>query len=212
METQPGYDELAEQYELAFPDPFQTPLERHAVAAFADMVLDSPGDGQVLDIGCGTGHVTAELASRGLRVVGIDPSHAMLNVAQRSHPDVPFRPGDADLSGSPELTNQQVPLQGVLARFSLIHIDPHLLVGVLDSWAKPMPAGGVVLLTFQTNDNDGQPVAPFDHAVAPAWRWHPDEMSKRLAQTRFHEAWRTMSQPDSLHRFPECHLAAVRRP
>lgn len=212
METQPGYEELAEQYELTFPDPFQTPLERHAVAAFADMVLDSPGEGQVLDIGCGTGHVTAELASCGLRVVGIDPSHAMLNVARRSHPDVLFCQGDADLSGSPELTRQQVPIQGVLARFSLIHIDPHLLGRVLDSWAKPMPTGGVVLLAFQSTDRDGQLVAPFDHAVAPAWRWHPDEMSMRLAHAGFHEVWRTMSHPDSLHRFPECHLAAVRRP
>ena len=211
METQPGYDELAEQYELAFPDPFQTPLERHAVAAFADMVLESHGEGRVLDIGCGTGHVTAELAHRGLEMVGIDPSQAMLSVARRSHPEVSFRQGDANLNGSPELTDQRVPLQGVLARFSLIHIDPHLLGGVLDSWAEPMLAGGVVLLAFQSTDSDEQPVVPFDHAVAPAWRWHPDEMSKQLAQAGFTETWRIMSQPDSLHRFPECHLAAVRR-
>ena len=31
----PGYDSLAAQYEDAFPEPFRTPLERHAVAAFA---------------------------------------------------------------------------------------------------------------------------------------------------------------------------------
>ncbi|MGX5360331.1 SAM-dependent methyltransferase, partial [Kocuria sp. KH4] len=59
---------------------------------------------------------------------------------------------------------------------------------------------------------EGQPVVPFDHAVAPAWRWHPEEMSARLARAGFVEAWRTMSLPDSLHRYPECHLAAIRRP
>ena len=210
--TQPGYDELAEQYELTFPDPFQTPLERHAVAAFADMVLDHHGEGTVVDIGCGTGHVTAELAHRGLEVVGIDPSEAMLGIARRSHPEMVFRRGGANLYDSPEPTDQLVPLRGVLARFSLIHIDPDLIGGVLDSWAQRMPAGGVVLLAFQSTDGEGQPVVSFDHAVAPAWRWHPEEMSARLARAGFDEAWRTMSRPDSLHRFLECHLAAIRRP
>ena len=212
MGTQPGYDELAEQYELTFPDPFQTPLERHAVAAFADMVLEHHGEGTVVDIGCGTGHVTAELAHRGLHVVGIDPSEAMLDIARRSHPEVEFCRGQANLNASPESTDQLVPLRGVLARFSLIHVDPHLIGGVLASWARRMPSGGVVLLAFQSTDSDEQPVVPFDHAVAPAWRWHPQEMSARLARAGFDEAWRTMSRPDPLHRFPECHLAAVRRP
>ena len=212
METQPGYDELAEQYELTFPDPFQTPLERHAVAAFADMALEHHCEGTIVDIGCGTGHVTAELAHRGLEVTGIDPSDAMLKIAQRSHPDVVFRRGDANLNDSLGLNDQQLPLRGVLARFSLIHVDPDLIGGVLAAWAQRMPAGGVVLLAFQSTDSDEQPLVPFDHAVAPAWRWHPEEMSRRLARAGFDEAWRTVSRPDPLHRFPECHLAAVRRP
>lgn len=70
--------------------------------------------------------------------------------------------------------------------------------------------GGVVLLAFQSTGEE--PVLPFDHAVAPAWRWHPDEMSKQLARVGFDEAWRTTSRPDRSHRFPEYHLAAARRP
>lgn len=212
MGTQPGYDELAEQYELAFPGPFQTPLERHAVAAFTDMVLEHHGEGTVVDIGCGTGHVTAELAHRGLEVVGIDPSEGMLGIARRSHPEVVFRRGDANLNDSPAPTDWLVPLRGVLARFSLIHIGPHLIGGVLASWAQRMPAGGLVLLAFQSTDGEEQPVLSFDHAVAPAWRWHPEEMSARLARAGFDEVWRTMSRPVPMHRFPECHLTAVRRP
>ncbi|MUN63795.1 methyltransferase domain-containing protein [Kocuria sediminis] len=212
MRTQPGYDALAEQYELTFPDPFQTPLERHAVAAFTDMVLQHHSEGTVVDIGCGTGHVTADLAHRGLEVVGIDPSEAMLGIALKSHPEVAFRRGEANLNDTVELTDQLAPLRGVLARFSLIHVDPHRIGGVLASWAQRMPTGGVVLLAFQSTDDEGRPVAPFDHAVAPAWRWHPDEMSAQLARAGFDEAWRTISRTDPLHRFPECHLAAVRRP
>jgi trans-aconitate methyltransferase len=212
VETQSGYDELAEQYELTFPDPFQTPLERHAVATFVDMLVEHRGEGTVVDIGCGTGHVTAELAHRGLEVVGIDPSEPMLGIARRSHPDVVFRRGEANLSVSPESTDQLVPLRGVLARFSLIHVDPHLIGGVLASWSHRMPAGGVVLLAFQSTDSDEQTIVPFDHAVAPAWRWHPEELSRQLDRAGFDEVWRTTSRPDPLHRFPECHLAAGRRP
>ena len=154
--TQPGYDALAEQYELAFPDPFQTPLERHAVAAFTDMVLQHHGEGAVVDIGCGTGHVTADLAHRGLHVVGIDPSEAMLDIARRSHPEVVFRRGEANLNDSLESTDQRVPLRGVLVRFSLIHVEPHHIGGVLASWAPRMPVGGVVLLAFQSIDDERQ--------------------------------------------------------
>lgn len=206
---QPGYDHLAEQYELAFPDPFLTPLERHAVAAFTEMVRSVDPTGKVLDIGCGTGHVTAELARRALDVVGIDPSDAMLSIARRSHPDMEFRRGDAVLWDHSEPVETQTPLSGVLARFSLIHVEPERIAEVFASWAERMLIGGIVLLAFQCVD--GQPVAPFDHAVAPAWRWHPQEMSQQLARAGFDEIWRTISRPDPSHRFPECHLAAVRR-
>lgn len=208
---QPGYDHLAEQYELAFPAPFRTALERHAVAAFAEMVLGVDPAGTVLDIGCGTGHVTAELAGLGLEVVGIDPSEAMLEIAQRSHPGLEFRRGDAMLDELLEPVRAGAPLCGVLARFSLIHLEPELIHGVLTSWAERILVGGIVLLAFQSTVGQ-EAVVPFDHAVAPAWQWHPDEMSKRLDRAGFDEVWRTISPPDPAHRFPECHLAAIRRP
>jgi SAM-dependent methyltransferase len=41
------------------------------------------GAGSVVDIGCGTGVLAVDLAGRGLRVVGVDPSATMLDVARR---------------------------------------------------------------------------------------------------------------------------------
>jgi ubiquinone/menaquinone biosynthesis C-methylase UbiE len=44
-------------------------------------------DGRVLDVGCGTGKLVAELARRGADVGGVDPSPEMLAVARRSAPE-----------------------------------------------------------------------------------------------------------------------------
>jgi SAM-dependent methyltransferase len=48
-----------------------------------------PGDGEwALDIGCGTGLLSARLAQRGWRVVGIDPSRHSIEVAKRAFGNV----------------------------------------------------------------------------------------------------------------------------
>jgi SAM-dependent methyltransferase len=60
--------------------------------------------GRVLDIGCGTGRLAAELARRGARVWGLEPSREMLDVARANVPagvglklgraeELPFRDG-----------------------------------------------------------------------------------------------------------------------
>lgn len=204
----PGYDSMADEYERAFPEPFRTPLERHAVGAFVDSVKESGVSGQVVDVGCGTGHVTTVLREAGLPVTGVDPSEAMVGIARESHPDVPFEVIGPD-AGQWTALAEGHDLAGVLARFSLIHVPPERVPAVLESWAERMPEGGVVMLAFQAMDR-GRAVVSFDHAVAPAWRWHPEVMADHLLRAGFREVWHSMSRPDDEHRFPECHLLAVR--
>ena len=48
-----------------------------------------------LDLGCGNGTLTAELAARGLDVTGLDASPDMLELARSAHPDLRFVQGDA---------------------------------------------------------------------------------------------------------------------
>ncbi len=49
----------------------------------------------ILDLGCGTGHLTAQIAARGAKVVGFDASPAMLKTARREFPHLDFRLADA---------------------------------------------------------------------------------------------------------------------
>jgi SAM-dependent methyltransferase len=56
------------------------------VAAYADL---APGGGSVLELGAGSGRVTAALAERGFAVVGVDFSRAMLEQAQARRAGLP---------------------------------------------------------------------------------------------------------------------------
>jgi len=53
--------------------------------------LLAPASGErILDIGCGTGHLTKKIAEAGARVVGMDNSADMIAAARAAHPDLEF--------------------------------------------------------------------------------------------------------------------------
>ena len=59
-----------------------------------ELLSPQPGE-RVLDLGCGTGHLTARIAARGAWVIGMDASPAMVEQARRNYPDLHFLVGDA---------------------------------------------------------------------------------------------------------------------
>jgi len=63
-------------------------------ADLIDLLAPQPGE-RILDLGCGTGHLTAKIAQRGASVVGIDASAEMVRQARENYPAIDFRMGDA---------------------------------------------------------------------------------------------------------------------
>lgn len=63
----------------------------------ADVIeLLAPQSGEtILDLGCGTGHLSAQIAAEGSHVVGLDPSQSMLEAARANYPNIDFRAADA---------------------------------------------------------------------------------------------------------------------
>ena len=63
---------------------------------YVELILEGLERGaRVLDVGCGTGRPVAEyLIARGFRVVGLDSSEGMLEVARRAVPEAEFFTGD----------------------------------------------------------------------------------------------------------------------
>src|SRR5580704_17700755 len=69
---------------------------RRLAGPFLDFAGVRPGD-RVLDVGCGTGVITAALAERGCTAVGADASEPYLEGARRDrpHPNITYELGDA---------------------------------------------------------------------------------------------------------------------
>jgi trans-aconitate methyltransferase len=62
-------------------------------ADLLELLAPRPGE-RVLDLGCGTGDLTLQLAERGARVVGLDASADMIGEARRKHPSLELVVGD----------------------------------------------------------------------------------------------------------------------
>jgi trans-aconitate methyltransferase len=63
-------------------------------APLVDLLDPQPGE-RIIDLGCGTGTFTAEIAERGAEVLGIDGSPEMIAQATAQHPGLSFAVGDA---------------------------------------------------------------------------------------------------------------------
>lgn len=59
-----------------------------------DLLAAKPGE-RILDLGCGTGALTAEIAANGAQVVGVDRSASMIAEARKKFPELQFEICDA---------------------------------------------------------------------------------------------------------------------
>lgn len=85
-----------------------------------DWLAPQPGE-RVLDLGCGTGELSAQMTASGAEVLGIDSAASMIGAARASHPGVRFEVQDAH-----RLAYQQ--------QFEAIFSNAAL------HWMKPLPA------------------------------------------------------------------------
>jgi len=106
----------------------------------ADMIglLDPQPGERILDLGCGTGHLTAQIAERGAEVLGIDSSPAMIGQARQNYPKLKFSLADARQLQLPE------PFDAVFSNAAL-HWVPEASAVVARVAAALKPGGRFVL-------------------------------------------------------------------
>jgi trans-aconitate methyltransferase len=59
-----------------------------------ELLAPKPGQ-EILDVGCGTGHMTAQIAASGAKVMGVDLSASMVQRAREKYPEIMFAVADA---------------------------------------------------------------------------------------------------------------------
>jgi SAM-dependent methyltransferase len=158
--------------------------------------------GRVLDLGCGPGHLTAHLRSRGVDTAGIDLVPAFIAHARAAHPE-----GDYRLGSLRSLDAGDDSIAGILAWYSLIHLPPADLDAALDEFRRVLAPGGTLVAGFV----HGEELGPFDHKVTTAYRWPVDEFSARLARAGFTEVDRRQ-RPATGDQRPQASIAAVLEP
>jgi SAM-dependent methyltransferase len=159
--------------------------------------------GPVLDLGCGPGHLTDHLRGLGVDATGVDLVPEFIDHARATHPDGRYEVGSLE-----KLAAADHSVAGILAWYSLIHLPPDDLPGVLAEFRRAIaPAGAVVLGFFE-----GAEVASFDHKVMTAYRYPVDGVSELLARASFTEVERLPRAADDRHRahFAIAALAADR--
>ena len=113
----------------------------------ADVVslLDPRAGERILDVGCGTGHLTAQIAESGALVTGVDRSAEMVGAARQAYPNLKFEIADAkNLSFREEF-------DAAFSNATLHWIrEPEL---VLQSVWKALRAGGRFVAEFGGNKN-----------------------------------------------------------
>ncbi len=107
------------------------------------------GAHRILDLGCGTGLLTRELADPGRQVVGVDPAPAMLAVARRQPgaERVRWIEGDAQALGTPEA--DLVVMTGNVAQIFLDDADWLATLAAIHAALRP---GGY--LAFESRNPD----------------------------------------------------------
>ena len=141
---------------------------------------------RILDVGCGTGQLTASIAESGACVIGIDNSVDMITEARRLFPNIEFKIADAhDFSFDG-------PFDAVFSNAALHWMrEPEKVIGCIAQVLKP---GGRLVVEFGGAGNVHCLVAALERA------------SEKLLSQRLHHPWYFPSIAEFSTRLEACGL------
>ena len=179
LDLQSSYNRVADEYTRRIAGELEhKPLDRELLDRFAMRVGPI---GLACDLGCGPGHVARYLHERGLAVVGVDLSDAMVAQARQLNPDVAFHQGDMRA-----LDFGDESWGGIAAFYSLIHIPRDEVVAVLTELRRILERGGLLLLAFHIGDEVVHLDEWWGHEVSVDFTFfRPEEMTGYLRTAGF---------------------------
>jgi trans-aconitate 2-methyltransferase len=124
-----------------------------------ELLSPEPGE-RILDVGCGTGQLTAEIARSGANAVGLDSSVEMLAGARRNFPHLTFVSADASAFDFPE------PFDAVFSN-AVLHWVKNA-DGAVASVARALRPGGRFVAEFGGKGNIATVQAALRAVLGPA--------------------------------------------
>lgn len=113
-------------------------------AGVVELLAPQPGE-RVLDVGCGTGHLTRKIADAGAEAVGVDASAAMVAEARRNFPELRFEVADATTMRFDE------PFDAIFSNAALHWVKPP--EAAIERMAAAMKPGGRLVVEFGGKGN-----------------------------------------------------------
>ena len=145
-------------------------------AELIDLLDPRPGE-RILDLGCGTGHLTAQIAERGAVVTGLDASVSMIAQARQNYPKLKFTLADARDFPASE------PFDAVFSNAALHWIQDS--EAVVASVARGLKSGGRFVLEMGAKRNIAHIVKALDAVLREgAMRRAVPGITRRQGSTR----------------------------
>jgi ubiquinone/menaquinone biosynthesis C-methylase UbiE len=150
--------------------PVERPIDRAALG-WALASIRAANSRRVLDVGCGDGRMTAELARAAPQVVGVDPSPAALERAHASHPQLelaqmepsgrlPFEDAAFDAAVCMHVLEHVVDTQALMSEIRRVLRSRGLLVLAVPYWGRAKNVV-VALLSFERHHDPLEPTLRF---------------------------------------------------
>src|SRR5262245_42536244 len=162
------YGRVAARYGDAFSEELSfKPLDRALLEWFAADTSNRDSR-TIADLGTGPGQVARFLRDRGLDVVGIDLSPAMVDQARSRHPDIPFLVGDLLHLDTPDQA-----FGGLTAFYSIVHLDRADLLRAFVEARRVLAPGGALLIAWHVGEGVLCPEEFLGEPCSIAWHFFP---------------------------------------
>ena len=139
---------------------------------------------RVLDVGCGTGLMSAKLAATGRQVLGVDLSTAMVeHASRRSSARLEFLPGDAE-----NLPLESAGFDAVVNLISFHHY-PNPLKAIAEFRRVLRPGGRLILIAFDLDSyfiRIAQRINQWTRNLSgDSWQKHGEEVAAMVSRSGF---------------------------
>jgi ubiquinone/menaquinone biosynthesis C-methylase UbiE len=142
--VQAGYDQIVQAY--AERNQFKMP--NTLVSMATDLIQHTGLNGQIVDIGCGTGRDMAWFESQGANITGIDLSMGMLTYARKKVTSGLF------LMNMRQLGFRNAYFEGAWCCASLLHLPKSEAMYALQEIHRILKLGGMLVLSIQEGNGE----------------------------------------------------------